>query len=147
MAHPLAPIDRLEQAHAYRLQRLGRLLRYHLMQVLQPHRITPEQFMILFRLHERDGRLQKELVDPAFDDRANITHLVNQLEKAALVRRVADDEDRRQRRLFLTERGLEQLDALLDRVLAVRAALFQDFSEAELGQLMGFVERLEAHLE
>lgn len=141
------PTERLEDAHAYRLQRLGRLLRYHLLQWLQPHELTPEQFLILFRLRERDGRVQKELVDPAFDDRANITHLVNQLEKGGLVVRQRDEADGRRRRVFLTGAGADRIGAILAAAPGVRGDLFQDFTEAELGQLMAFVERLEARLQ
>lgn len=146
MFDPLTQTDRLEQAHAYRLQRLGRLLRYHLLQLLQPHQLTPEQFMILFRLHEVDGRVQKELVDPAFDDRANITHLVGQLEKAKLVRREPHEEDRRQRRVYLTEEGTTRIETVLGVAVETRAALFQDFSTEELDQLLEFVGRLEHRL-
>ena len=36
MRPSLTDIDRLDQAHAYRLQRLGRMLRYHLLKLLEP---------------------------------------------------------------------------------------------------------------
>ena len=146
MPDPLSRTDRLEQAHAYRLQRLGRMLRFHLLKVLAPADLTPEQFMILFRLKERDGRSQKELVDPAFDDRANITHLVRQLERARLVARSRDDNDARQRLVWLTDAGRARLDRVLQTAIEVRAALFGDFSPEELDQLMRFVDRIEARL-
>lgn len=146
MSDALTRTERLEQAHAYRLQRLGRLLRYQLLQVLQPYHLTPEQYVILFRLREEDGRTQRDLVDPAFDDRANITHLVNQLQKAGLVVREQDEADRRRRIVRMTDAGRERLEAVLDVAIGVRGELFGDFSEAELAQLMRFVERLERRL-
>ncbi len=102
--------------------------------------------MILFRLREQDGRPQKDLVDPAFDDRANITHLVGQLESAGLVVRERDDQDRRQRLVFLTPAGRERIRAVLDEAVALRASLFQDFDDAELDKLMTFIERVESRL-
>ena len=138
--------DSIDQAHAYRLQRLGRLLRYQLLRALAPFGLTPEQFVILFRLHERDGRVQKELVDEVFDDRANITHLINQLVAADLVRRERHETDGRQRRVFLTETGRARTGALLDRAVQVRGELFSDFTDEELDRMMVFVERLEERL-
>lgn len=121
-------------------------MRYHLLKILEPHGITPEQYMILFRLHERDGRGQSELVDPAFDDRANITHLVNQLERGRLVERHADEADRRRRQVWLTDTGRDLVGRLLGQAVETRRDLFADFDEAELRQLLHFVERLEAKL-
>ncbi|MEN0065222.1 MAG: MarR family transcriptional regulator [Myxococcota bacterium] len=143
---PLAATDRLEQAHAYRLQRLGRGLRYHLLKHLEPYGITPEQYLILFRLKERDGRGQSELVDPGFDDRANITHLVNQLEKGRLVERRADESDRRKRQVWLTDTGRDLIHSLLDDAVRIRMKLFQDFDDDELEKLIEFVDRIETRL-
>ncbi|MBX2796919.1 MAG: MarR family transcriptional regulator [Myxococcales bacterium] len=138
--------DSIDQAHAYRLQRLGRLLRYQLLRALAPFALTPEQFVILFRLHEQDGQVQKELVDDVFDDRANITHLVNQLTAAGHVRRERHETDGRQRRVFLTESGRERFDSVLKHALEVRAELFSDFTDDELDQLMTFVARIEERI-
>lgn len=131
---------------AQRLQRLGRGLRYRFLEYLGPYGITPEQYLILAKLDERDGCGQSELVDPLFDDRANITHLVNQLERGRLVERRADESDGRRRRVWLTATGRSLVAGLLVGVRHLQAELFQDLDDDELATLLRLIERLEARL-
>ncbi len=136
----------IEHAHAYRLQRLGRMLRNHLLGMVQPMGLSPEQFIILFRLHERDGQVQKELVDPAFDDRANITKLINQLAREGLVERQPDPDDGRSKRVFLTPKGRERVDGMLPMVVEGRQALWDGFEPEELDELLRLIGKLEQRL-
>ncbi len=123
---PWSETRALEDAHAYRLTRLGRLLRVHLTRTLEEWgcELSPEQFFVLFRLHEQDGRRQQELVDPVLDDRPNISRQVVALEKRGLVQRRADPLDGRARRVHLTAEGRALVDDLLPRVVGTREHLF-----------------------
>jgi len=141
MAH-----DSAETGLAVRLQRLGRALRYLERQTLEPYGVTPEQFRILLRLTERDGRGQSELVDPVFDDRANLTHLVNQLQRRRLVERRPDEADGRRRRVWLTPTGRTLAARLVDDVRQSRDAVLAALDEEEHDVLVGIVERLERQL-
>jgi MarR family transcriptional regulator, organic hydroperoxide resistance regulator len=132
---PWSDTRRLEHAHAYQVSRLGRLLRVHLARTLEAWGtgLSAEQFFLLFRLHERDGRRQSSLVDPVLDDRPNISRHVAALERRGLVRRSSDPDDGRARLVHLTPAGRAELDRLMPRVLAVRQELFggldpQDFA-------------------
>ena len=65
--------------------------------------ITIEQWSVLNQLWKEDGRSQQQLCDSTFRDKPSITRLVDNLEKAKLVKRVAAKNDRRINLIFLTK--------------------------------------------
>lgn len=67
--------------------------------------VTKEQWSILAVLWKKDGVTQQYLADKTFRDRAGITRLLDNLQKAGLVERRPDKEDRRTNCIFLTEKG------------------------------------------
>ncbi|MCB9762144.1 MAG: MarR family transcriptional regulator [Alphaproteobacteria bacterium] len=138
----------IDKATAYRLLRVARLLRHDLAGALarwDPD-LTPEQYFVLFRLHERDGRAQRELVDPVLDDRANITRLVDKLQARGLVERRPDPDDGRRNQVWLTDAGRALFDTLLPRIPAERRRLFGDLAPGELDALHDLLDRLEDRL-
>lgn len=64
--------------------------------------LTIEQWSILYHLWKQDGMTQQELCEASFRDKPSITRLVDNLEKAGLVNRVTDENDRRSNRIYLT---------------------------------------------
>ena len=119
----------LDDALAYRIHRVSRLLRVHLVRTLAPFSLTPEQYFALFRLGEQDGRSHRELTDPALDDRANITRLVDGLVRRKLVRRAKDPSDGRVTRVWMTDAGRELLERLAPVVRAERSRLFDGLAD------------------
>lgn len=65
--------------------------------------LTIEQWSILYHLWKQDGMTQQELCHASFRDKPSITRLVDNLEKLELVNRVTDENDRRSKRIFLTD--------------------------------------------
>lgn len=65
--------------------------------------LTIEQWSILYHLWKEDGKSQQELCNATFRDKPSITRLVDNLEKLGLVKRVADERDRRINKVFLTK--------------------------------------------
>ena len=134
MSTPLTDTRRLDDATAYRVLRLARRLRYSLACTLEgwDTGLSPEQYFILFRLAERDGRAHRELVDPVLDDRPNITRMVNALVQRGLVERRADAEDGRVKRVFLTPVGRNFFEGLRPRILEERQRIFAGVDPAKL---------------
>lgn len=73
--------------------------------------ITIEQWSVLYHLWKEDGLSQQELGNRTFRDKASITRLIDNIEKAGLVIRVASKTDRRINLVYLTEaaKPLQQL--------------------------------------
>jgi MarR family transcriptional regulator, organic hydroperoxide resistance regulator len=70
--------------------------------------ITPVQAGILFLLTQQDSRTMTDLSRLLFTDNSSMTRLVDRLEKAGLVKRLADPKDRRALFITITEEGRKQ---------------------------------------
>ncbi len=67
--------------------------------------ITPEQFSVLSYLWQQDGLQQSELAVCTNRNRANVTRVIDILEREGIVERQDDENDRRIYRIFLTPKG------------------------------------------
>lgn len=86
------------------------------------HDITVEQFQILLHLWEEDGLSQTDLVTCIKKDKAGLARTLDIMErKMNLILRITSDTDRRQRRVYLTNKGKELKDILAP--LAIRQHL------------------------
>jgi DNA-binding MarR family transcriptional regulator len=72
--------------------------------------LTIEQWSVLYHLWKEDGKSQQELCNATFRDKPSITRLVDNLEKLNLVKRVADEKDRRINKIYLTKAALKLQD-------------------------------------
>ncbi|MCR4766165.1 MAG: MarR family transcriptional regulator [Bacteroidaceae bacterium] len=67
--------------------------------------ITPEQLTILSLLWKKDRVTQQELCNITFKDKPNMTRLIDSLENQGLVKRTADENDKRNNLIILTATG------------------------------------------
>jgi len=67
--------------------------------------ITPDQFRVLSHLWQTDGLQQSELALCTNRNRANVTRIIDILEREGIVTRQDDPTDRRVFRIYLTELG------------------------------------------
>lgn len=72
--------------------------------------LTIEQWSVLYHLWKQDGISQQDLCMATFRDKPSMTRLVDNLEKAGLVKRVASKNDRRKNLIFLTAKAQELQD-------------------------------------
>jgi DNA-binding MarR family transcriptional regulator len=69
--------------------------------------VRPAFGSVLLPLFQRDGQRMGELAAAARISKQNMTTLVREVEHSGLVRRRADDSDRRAQRVWLTDRAEE----------------------------------------
>lgn len=144
MEHP--PLD---VSPAYRIYRLGRLLRRHFLAIGEAAgiRLTQEQFFVLDKLYREDGRTQTELADVDLQDRANLTRMIRDLENRGLVARRPDPEDARRKRVHLTSKGRSTYERFFREVaLPAREALFGGLSDEDLRGARALFDHLEQAL-
>ena len=67
--------------------------------------ITGEQWRMLRCLWYQDGQRQQDLAEKAHKDKTSITRIVDSMEKRDLVVRIPDRLDRRQKLIYLTDKG------------------------------------------
>ena len=83
--------------------------------------VTRAQWKVLFRLTRQPGMRQIELADMLDIEPITLSRIVDRLEEAKLVERVADPADRRAWRLHVTAEAqpiVEKLRALADEMIA-----------------------------
>ncbi|HSL23534.1 MAG TPA: MarR family transcriptional regulator [Vicinamibacterales bacterium] len=109
-----------------------------LVRALGEQGLTETQFGVLEVLYHLGPMCQRDIAAKQFTSGANMTMVVNNLEKNGLVRRVRGDEDRRQYFVELTPEGKGLIrkifPAHVQRILAAFSALTRD-EQAQLGTL------------
>ena len=67
--------------------------------------ITPEQWIVLARLWQRDGRTVSELSESTLRDRPTMSRILDSMEASGTVTRTVDEKDARTRIVKLTREG------------------------------------------
>ncbi len=68
-------------------------------------KLTKEQWLLLKKLHERNGQIQNDLAFITDRSKTSLTRLIGTMEKKGLVYRVGCETDRRVNRVYYTEKG------------------------------------------
>jgi DNA-binding MarR family transcriptional regulator len=116
----------------------------------QSYGLTDVQFNLMMLLrhqsHADGGLSQVELSRMMLVNRANITAIIDRMEKAELVNRSAVAGDRRRKSVHLTERGLRLLrDIEADYHEEVRT-IMNVLGPKEIMQLVSMLEKVRANL-
>jgi DNA-binding MarR family transcriptional regulator len=88
--------------------------------------ITFEMLEVLASLWKKDGINQQELADLTFRDKSSMTYLLDNLVKRGMVKRVADENDRRNKLVYLTKEGKNLKEQLNPWVAEVYAMASED---------------------
>ena len=74
--------------------------------------LTFEMLQILALLWRKDGINQQEIADRTVKEKASMTYLLDNLSKRKLVVRKEDEQDRRNKLIFLTAKGADLKDKI-----------------------------------
>ena len=94
--------------------------------------LTFEMLEVLSCLWRRDGIIQQEIADYTLRDKSSLTYLLDNLVKRKLVSRVEDENDRRNKLIFLTQEGLALKDQLYPWAIEVYQAASEKLDETAL---------------
>lgn len=110
----------LEESVGFLLNRTLRKFNNVLNLKFKEYDITTEQYVVLLRMDTGDqGVTPKDLACRTEKDQANITRILDQLERKGLIKRSANALDRRSLKIYLTDTGLflrRQLMPVEDKV-------------------------------
>lgn len=115
-------------------------------QALQEHGLTGSQFELLRHVLEQDGIDQRALQERLQISSPSITGLVDALVSRGLVKRMADAEDGRVKRLFITRQGQELGNDVHRKAAGVEARILAGFSPAERALAKEFFARMVSNL-
>lgn len=97
----------LENALPFLIHGIAQRIRTVTYQAFNQHglEITPEQWIVLARLWQRDGRTVSELSESTLRDRPTMSRILDSMEQSGLVTRTVDSKDARTRIVTLTREG------------------------------------------
>ncbi|MFW5866835.1 MAG: MarR family winged helix-turn-helix transcriptional regulator [Armatimonadota bacterium] len=104
--------------------------------------LPPAAFPLMLRLRHRDNVSQEDLVSDFLVDKGTVARTLAHLEDAGLVTREVDPDDRRVKRVSITEQGREVARDL--RAVARRwdGKLTDGFTDEEREQLLDYLARM-----
>ncbi len=144
--HFRGPREQVDALDAYiKLMRAADSVSAVLARRLADDGLTMPQFGCLETLLHLGPLCQKELGLKLLRSGANVTTVVDNLERAGLVRRVRGTEDRRFVTVHLTPKGRELISQVFPRHAEATAAAFSALSPAEQQTLSGLCKRLGLH--
>jgi DNA-binding MarR family transcriptional regulator len=112
--------------------------------------LTDVQFNVMTLLHHHsgpeDGLSQTQLSDMMLVNRGNITSLVDRMEKAELVTRMAHSKDRRFNIIKLTTKGAKLFTRVEPHYLEQIRQVMSGATESEQKKLMAILEKVRANL-
>ena len=94
--------------------------------------LTPEQWIVLVQLWEKDGQRQSALSERTLRDRPTMSRILDTMEKSGLVERTVDEKDARSRLVKLTRSGKSLQAKLVPVAKRLVARLEQDIPERDL---------------
>jgi DNA-binding MarR family transcriptional regulator len=112
----------LSRNFGFILHDVARLLRTTFDRRVRHLGLTRSQWWVLNHLFRNDGAIQSELADTLEIEKATLGRLLDRLEEKGWIRREADSQDRRAKRVFLTE----EVEPALKAMRAAAAELRRD---------------------
>ena len=101
--------EELMQAPGFLLRRCSQIVMAIFLEETAGHDLTPAQFGALVLIADEPGMDQTRLMQLAALDRSSVTNTVERLEKRGLIKRKVDPDDRRARRLSVTDKGIKMI--------------------------------------
>ncbi|NIG54147.1 MarR family winged helix-turn-helix transcriptional regulator [Chitinophaga sp. Cy-1792] len=127
-------------------------LRFKLRRVLQVKikennwEISFEVLEILGVLYRKDGMNQQEIADELVKDKSSITYLIDNAEKKELVERTEDQNDRRNKLIFLTEKGRSLILKLNPWAVDIYEKATQHLAYEEVHQALTVARKMNENL-
>ena len=124
----------LENALPFLLHGIYQRIRANTYRAFNEHglELTPEQWIVLARLWQRDGRTVSELSESTLRDKPTMSRILDSMEKSGLVTRTVDRQDARTRIVELTREGKALRKKLVPVAKSIVERLEADIPEEDL---------------
>lgn len=136
----------LDESLGFVVNKTALALKNELEKRLKPIGITAVQFAVMKRLWEADDISQKELAERTFKKTAEMTYVIDKLEKRGLLVRLPKANDRREYRIVLTDAGRAIEADALEAAYATLEKAQRGLEDGEVRRLLGAMETIYANL-
>jgi len=136
----------LDRTIGFLLGDIGRLMRKEFDRRVRGFGITRSQWRVIVHVMRQEGLNQTQLADLMEVEPITLVRLIDKLEKAGLIERRLDPNDRRARLLYLTRKArpyIEKLKAVADEF---REEMLEDLSPKERDQLIRMLMCIKAKM-
>lgn len=138
--------DEINNSLGFVLHDVARLMRWSFDRKSLSLGLTRAQWSVLASLSRCDGAQQKTLAQRLDVAPITLARHIDRLEADGWVARLDDEQDRRAKRLFLTDKGREILASLQGLGAQVRQEALTGISPAEEQQLLALLLRMRTNL-
>lgn len=136
----------MHQNIGLKLARLPRLWRAILDKRLAPLGLTQTRWVTLYHLaHLGDGQAQCDLARAIGVEAPSLVRTLDQLAEQGLIERRPCGQDRRTKRVFLTDKATPLLNRIDTIVADARREMLEGMSDDDIAQLDGLLSRIESN--
>lgn len=140
------PRENLERNFGFILNDVARLLRKVYDRRVRSLGLTRSQWWVVTHLYRSEGVTQSELADILELERASLGRLLDRLEAKGWVRREADANDRRAKRVYLTAQVEEPMRTMRSIAAGVRGDALSGLSPAQQERFVDTLLRIKGNL-
>ncbi len=130
----------------YYIHQIAQYLRYKNNEKLKNYGITSQQAKLLAHIvyHQQDASFCQKTLEEELDLRgSSITSLLHGLERGGFIRRVAETQDGRKKKILITEKGKEMFHCSGKILLEVEQELTKDLTPEEAEELYRLLRKME----
>lgn len=139
-------MDKIEAAKkiGYYLERTTRIVKLSYLQAFAQLGvdITPEQWVMLDSLYQRNGQSQTELAGDSYKNAPTVSRIIDLLEKKGLVERQRFANDRRRYKIFLTQKGQNTVEKIQPAVVALREKGWQELTDEDYSTFLRILNQI-----
>lgn len=104
------------------------------------------QIPTLIQIYRHPGITQEGISSNAGIDKGTVAHMVKQLEKADIVTRETDSEDRRINHIYATQKGMESKEQLFQIIRELHEILYRGFCDSDIQEVNIMLERIRMNM-
>jgi DNA-binding MarR family transcriptional regulator len=102
---------------------------------------------MLFIISKNPGISQIEIAEKIHVTPSTVAIMIRRMEKARLVKRVKNEKDRRELKVYLTENAQELVEKIFKKLKNFEAESLKDFTEDEIKTLENLLKKILKNLE
>ena len=110
-----------------------------LVEASSEYKLNYSEFALLLKLYDMEGCSQDAMVEVLSIDKAAVTRILKSLEEMDLVYRRIDTEDRRIKRIFLTDSGKSMEEKIRNILTKMVTFVVEDIPKDKVVEVMGMI--------